>query len=39
LPVLLGGLSIVATFFALRIVSSFVDLSVFSLNLVTGLGL
>src|SRR6266581_348705 len=39
LPVLLGGLSIVATFFALRIVSSFVDLSVFSLNFVTGLGL
>jgi RND superfamily putative drug exporter len=37
--VLLGGLSIVATFFALRIVSSFVDLSVFSLNFVTGLGL
>jgi uncharacterized membrane protein YdfJ with MMPL/SSD domain len=39
LPVLLGGLAIVATFFALRIVSSFVDLSVFSLNFVTGLGL
>ena len=28
-----------ATFFALRIVSSFADLSVFALNLVTGLGL
>ncbi len=39
LPPLLGGLAIVATFFALRIVSSFVDLSVFALNLVTGLGL
>jgi uncharacterized membrane protein YdfJ with MMPL/SSD domain len=39
LPVLLGVLAIVATFFALRIVSSFVDLSVFSLNFVTGLGL
>jgi putative drug exporter of the RND superfamily len=39
LPVLLGGLAIVATFFALRIVASFVDLSVFSLNFVTGLGL
>jgi uncharacterized membrane protein YdfJ with MMPL/SSD domain len=39
LPVLLGGLSIVATFFALRVVSGFVDLSVFSLNVVTGLGL
>jgi uncharacterized membrane protein YdfJ with MMPL/SSD domain len=39
LPPLLGGLAIVATFFALRIVASFVDLSVFALNLVTGLGL
>src|SRR5947207_10666530 len=39
LPPLLGGLAIVATFFALRLVASFVDLSVFALNLVTGLGL
>ncbi len=39
LPPLLGGLAILMTFFALRIVSSFVDLSVFALNLVTGLGL
>jgi RND superfamily putative drug exporter len=39
LPPLLGGLAIVATFFALRIVANFVDLSVFALNLVTGLGL
>jgi RND superfamily putative drug exporter len=39
LPPLLGGLAIVATFFALRIVAQFVDLSVFALNLVTGLGL
>src|SRR5262249_19591351 len=38
-PPLLGGLAILATFFALRIVSSFADLSVFALNLVTGLGL
>jgi uncharacterized membrane protein YdfJ with MMPL/SSD domain len=38
-PPLLGGLAIVATFFALRIVSEFVDLSVFALNLTTGLGL
>ena len=38
-PPLLGGLAIVVTFFALRIVSSFADLSVFALNLVTGLGL
>ncbi len=39
LPPLLGGLAIVATFVALRIVANFVDLSVFALNLVTGLGL
>ena len=39
LPPLLGGLAILVTFFALRIVSSFTDLSVFALNLVTGLGL
>ncbi len=39
LPPLLGGLAIVATFLALRIVASFVDISVFALNLVTGLGL
>ena len=39
LPPLLGGLAILATFFALRVVSSFADLSVFALNLVTGLGL
>ena len=39
LPPLLGGLAIVATFFALRIIASFVDLSVFALNLTTGLGL
>jgi putative drug exporter of the RND superfamily len=38
-PPLLGGLAIVATFVALRIVSGFVDLSVFALNLTTGLGL
>jgi uncharacterized membrane protein YdfJ with MMPL/SSD domain len=39
LPPLLGGLAIVATFFALRVVASFADMSVFALNLVTGLGL
>jgi uncharacterized membrane protein YdfJ with MMPL/SSD domain len=39
LPPLLGGLAIVCTFFALRVVASFVDLSVFALNLTTGLGL
>jgi putative drug exporter of the RND superfamily len=39
LPPLLGGLVIVCTFFALRIVANFVVLSVFALNLTTGLGL
>ena len=39
LPPLLGGLAILATFFSLRIISSFADVSVFALNLVTGLGL
>jgi RND superfamily putative drug exporter len=39
LPPLLGGLAIVGTFFALRVVSSFVDMSVFAINLTTGLGL
>jgi uncharacterized membrane protein YdfJ with MMPL/SSD domain len=39
LPPLLGGLAILATFFALRIIAGFVDLSVFALNLTTGLGL
>src|ERR671936_297684 len=39
LPPFLGGLAILVTFFALRVVSSFTDLSVFALNGVTGLGL
>jgi uncharacterized membrane protein YdfJ with MMPL/SSD domain len=39
LPPLLGGLAILGTFFLLRVVSSFTDLSVFALNLTTGLGL
>jgi RND superfamily putative drug exporter len=39
LPPLLGGVAIVATFFALRIVAGFADLSVFALNFVTGMGL
>jgi RND superfamily putative drug exporter len=39
LPPLLGGLTIVGTFFALRVVTSFADLSVFALNFVTGMGL
>jgi RND superfamily putative drug exporter len=39
LPLLVGGLSIVFTFLGLRIASEQLSLSVFALNLVTGLGL
>jgi RND superfamily putative drug exporter len=39
LPPLLGGLAIVGTFFFLRLVATVTDLSVFALNLTTGLGL
>jgi RND superfamily putative drug exporter len=39
LPPLLGGLAIVVTFFALRIVAGLVDVSVFALNFTTGMGL
>src|SRR4051794_25916199 len=39
IPPLLSAVAIVATFFALRIVASFADLSVFALNFVTGMGL
>lgn len=39
LPPMLGVLSILGTFFALRIVSSVTPLSIFALNIVTGLGL
>ncbi len=39
LPPLLGGLAIVITFFVLRVVASFVDVSVFALNFTTGLAL
>ncbi len=39
LPLIVGGLSIVFTFLAIRIVSEGVEVSVFALNLVTGLGL
>jgi RND superfamily putative drug exporter len=39
LPLLVGGLSIVFTFLGLRIASEGLSLSVFALNLVTGLGL
>jgi RND superfamily putative drug exporter len=36
---LLGGLAILGTFFLLRVVSTFTDMSVFALNLTIGLGL
>jgi uncharacterized membrane protein YdfJ with MMPL/SSD domain len=39
LPPLLGGIAIVLTFAALRLVNGAVDISVFALNLTTGLGL
>jgi uncharacterized membrane protein YdfJ with MMPL/SSD domain len=39
LPPLLGGLAIVGTLLGLQIVSQFTHLSIFALNLVTGLGL
>ena len=39
LPVLVGAVSIVLTFVGLRIASEGIDVSVFALNLVTGLGL
>ena len=39
IPPVIGGVAIVMTFFALRIISNFTDLSVFALNFVTGMGL
>ncbi len=39
LPPLIGGLAIVGTFLMLRIASEFTSVSIFALNLVTGLGL
>jgi RND superfamily putative drug exporter len=39
LPLFCGAVLITGTFLALRIVDQFVDLSIFALNLVTGLGL
>jgi uncharacterized membrane protein YdfJ with MMPL/SSD domain len=39
LPVLVGGLAIVLTFLGLRVATEFGEISVFALNLVTGLGL
>lgn len=39
LPLIVGALTILATFLGLRVVNSFTGLSVFALNLSTGLGL
>jgi RND superfamily putative drug exporter len=39
LPPLIGGLAIVGTFLMLRMASEFTSMSIFALNLVTGLGL
>lgn len=39
IPLLIGGVSIVGTLFVLRIMSTFVDTSVFALNVATGLSL
>jgi RND superfamily putative drug exporter len=39
LPLLIGGLAIVGTFFTLRVASELGSISIFALNLTTGLGL
>jgi len=39
LPILVGGLAIVGSFFVMFVVSSFTDTSIFAVNLITGLGL
>jgi uncharacterized membrane protein YdfJ with MMPL/SSD domain len=39
LPLMIGGLAIVGTFLLLRIANEFVEVSIFALNLTTGLGL
>jgi putative drug exporter of the RND superfamily len=39
LPLLVGGLSIIVTFLALRAIDQFTPISVFALNLVSGMGL
>jgi uncharacterized membrane protein YdfJ with MMPL/SSD domain len=39
LPILVGGLAILLTFLALRVIDQFVPVSVFALNLVSGMGL
>ncbi len=39
IPLLIGGISIIGTLFVLRIMSTFVDTSIFALNIATGLSL
>jgi RND superfamily putative drug exporter len=39
LPLILGGFSVVGTFLVLRIIVSFTSVSIFALNLTTGLGM
>jgi putative drug exporter of the RND superfamily len=39
LPLMIGGLAIVGTFLLLRVANEFVEVSIFALNLTTGLGL
>jgi RND superfamily putative drug exporter len=39
LPLMVGGLTIVGAFLGLRVVTSFTPLSIYALNLITGLGL
>jgi uncharacterized membrane protein YdfJ with MMPL/SSD domain len=39
LPAVVGGIAIAGTFFALRFVASVVGISIFAVNLITGLGL
>jgi uncharacterized membrane protein YdfJ with MMPL/SSD domain len=39
LPLLVGGITVLGTFFALRVVNAETPLSIFALNLATGLGL
>lgn len=39
LPLLVGGLAIIGSFFVIWVFSQFTDVSIFSLNLITGMGL
>ena len=39
LPLMVGGLAIIGSFFVIYVASQFTDVSIFALNLITGLGL